>query len=160
MIVALLGGTAAGHYLLGSNAAGVKTQALARTQANVLVFVNQQRRARGLHELRLDPALARVATRHTERMIEAGFFAHDDPNGSTFARRVKPLRRRLAGETLAWGTGNWAQARGIVALWMASPPHRRVLLTPRMRRIGVAVLRGGPYRGQSSAVVTTADLST
>jgi hypothetical protein len=43
-------------------------------------------------------------------------------------------------------------------MWLASPPHRAILLDPRFRRIGIA-RRWGRLGGAKQAVVT-ADLAS
>ena len=48
----------------------------------------------------------------------------------------------LAGETLAWHTG-WRPRVGLTFRhWMASPPHRAVLLSRMFRFIGTGRVRG------------------
>lgn len=103
--------------------------------------------------------LASWARIHNHDMLAGDFFAHDAPTGQTFAERLAYLKRRLIGETIAWGTGSFATPQGIVSLWMASPPHRRIILTRAFRRVGISIL-GGRFQGQSKARVATADFST
>jgi len=45
-----------------------------------------------------------------------------------------------------------------VADWLASPPHRAILLDPSLRRIGVATPVGA-FRGLSTATLVTADFA-
>jgi uncharacterized protein YkwD len=59
---------------------------------------------------------------------------------------------RLAGEAIAYAT----DARALVRSWMASPPHRKLLLSPSYRVVGVGVVRG-TYRGYR-VFYATADL--
>ena len=54
------------------------------------------------------------------------------------------LRRRtrwILGETVAWGRGALAEP-AIVAAWMRSARHRRVVLRPGFRRVGIATAAG------------------
>jgi uncharacterized protein YkwD len=53
----------------------------------------------------------------------------------------------VIGETLARGAGPLATPRAIVAAWVASPTHRRNVLEPRFRRVGVGVSLGAPVAG-------------
>ena len=59
--------------------------------------------------------------------------------------------------TSHWLSGT-VDARQVVADWMASPAHRRQLLTPRYREIGISAVRvekaGGAFRGLDAAIVT------
>jgi uncharacterized protein YkwD len=40
--------------------------------------------------------------------------------------------------------GRYGTPRAVVRAWMASPSHRRVLLLPAFRDLGVGVRRGAP----------------
>ena len=44
----------------------------------------------------------------------------------------------------------------IVEMWLGSPSHRYVLLSPRFRAVGVGI-RVGSFMGCSRALVVTAD---
>jgi uncharacterized protein YkwD len=48
------------------------------------------------------------------------------------------------GETLAWGWGTRATPAATVDSWLASPPHRRILLDAAYRDIGIGVALGIP----------------
>ncbi len=49
------------------------------------------------------------------------------------------------GENLAWGTKHRGRPSAIVAAWLASPPHRRVMLHSRSRVVGIGVAHGTPW---------------
>ena len=59
------------------------------------------------------------------------------------------------GENLAWGPGRLGSPKRIVASWMRSPEHRRVLLGG-FRDIGVGMTKGAPFAhfGHNSATYT------
>lgn len=130
----------------------------------VVVEINAVRRERGLRPLRRSPGLAAAASRHTAGMASLGVFAHELPGGPRFARRFRTRYRPLGrgwsvAENLAvmWPT---LTAREAVRMWLGSPPHRRNLLSPRWRDIGVAVLFApaapGDF-GDSDVTLVTAD---
>lgn len=121
--------------------------------------MNERRAAAHLPLLKRDAVLASLAHSHNHDMLAGDFFAHDAPLGQTFAERLAYLHRRRIGEVIAWGTGGFATASGLVSLWMSSAPHRRIILTAAFRRVGVSVL-GGRFQGQAAARVATADFST
>jgi uncharacterized protein YkwD len=127
--------------------------------AQVLVLLNQRRAKAGLKPLRRDLVLAALARSHNQTMRRDGFFAHDDPQGQTFFERLAYLHRSLIGETLAYGSGGFGTPKGIVSLWMASPPHRRVILTPGMRRVGISIITGR-FLGNAGISLATADYSS
>jgi uncharacterized protein YkwD len=105
----------------------------------VVAQISQVRAERGLSPLRADGDLARGADRHSASMARTGTLTHG-PFESRL-RRIVP--RGPIGETIAQLTGGQsALARRVVQMWMASPPHRAILLEPRLRRVGVGRQRG------------------
>ncbi|HEX5223529.1 MAG TPA: CAP domain-containing protein, partial [Solirubrobacteraceae bacterium] len=48
------------------------------------------------------------------------------------------------GLNLAWGTETGASPASIVSAWMASPPHRAIMLDPSYRDVGSAALAAVP----------------
>jgi uncharacterized protein YkwD len=124
-------------------------------QAGLLRAVNATRAAYHLRPLRLDPALTRAARAHTAEMLRGNFFSH----GDFYGRMVSFHLRGSLGENLAWGSGPYAQARSIVNMWLASPPHRANLLRPGYRRIGLGVAQG-TFQGSPGATVVTADFGS
>ena len=64
--------------------------------------------------------------------------------------------KRWIGENIVAISGR-ATARKAVRLWMHSPPHRAILLSPSGRRIGIGKRRG--KIGTAPRAVITADLS-
>jgi uncharacterized protein YkwD len=91
-------------------------------------------------------------------MVERSYFAHLTPEGDGVADRVRAagyLRGRprwWVGECLAWGSGTRRTPEGIVRMWMASPPHRRLVLSRRAREAGFGLADGGPRPTESPAV--------
>lgn len=141
-----------------------------QAERTVVRKVNALRAASGLPALARNRRLARAADSHSRDMLRSGFFAHSSSNGRSALERVLSYRRsKRMGETLAYmptaGQGSpytlprpGIGSEDIVDLWMASPPHRAVLLARRLRRIGVARRRGHLFG--RSVVVWTADLAS
>lgn len=96
--------------------------------------INALRARRGLRRLAESGALARAARAFGRQMLAGGYFDH-----RRFERRLAGLS--AAGENLAWHTGTPSADR-TVALWLASPPHRRNLLSPVWRRVGIGAVHG------------------
>lgn len=121
----------------------------------LLQEINQARAAHGLRPLRLDTRLQRAARAHSLDMLRRDYFAH-----GPFARRLLRFGARgpVVAENIAWGVGARGQARGVVTGWLRSPLHRRNLLRPGFRRVGVASLRGS-FRGATGARVITANFA-
>lgn len=151
--IAIVGGALAARELRSSNAAQT------RVAAGILPLINARRAKLHLVPLRADRVLASLARIHNQDERREGFYAHDNPRGQTFLERVAWLHRRVVGEVIAYGSGGWGTAKGIVALWFASPEHKRVLLEPAMRRIGISVIPG-PFLGGPSVQLAAADLTS
>jgi uncharacterized protein YkwD len=121
--------------------------------ASVLCEIGAERSARDLPPLHVDDRLALAARRHAGDMVRNGFFSHFAPDGTTPASRVRatgyidPRAPWAVGEVLAWGRRQYGSPDAIVAAWMGSPPHRRVLLGRRYRDIGVGAANGDPFDG-------------
>jgi uncharacterized protein YkwD len=124
-------------------------------------LINQRRVARGMRRLRLDPRLSKAATWHSHDMVHRHYFAHISQSGNDIVdrlRRTRYIKRGfswMVGENLAWGSGSRGAPLAIVKGWMASPPHRRNMLNPRYREIGIGVLVGGPQRTDLPAATYT-----
>ena len=116
----------------------------------VVCEINRVRADRGLRGLDTDRRLRRAAIAHARDMVERRYFAHASPEGETVSDRLRATGyvddrvRWHVGETLAWGVGRRSTPASIVAAWVRSPPHRRILLG-RYREIGVGVADGDPF---------------
>lgn len=124
--VAVLGTTApAAATASQSSSAAVTDEYETRVQRQV----NRVRRNHGLHRLRLADCTDRVAERWSVHLAATAGFYHQSMNDV-----LDECSAAYAGETLGRGT---MTPRGLVRLWMNSPPHRAVLLSGKSRRIGV-----------------------
>ena len=75
-------------------------------------------------------------------MLARDFLSHASSDGTGMAQRVRRYTgANWIGENIAAVSGR-ATARRAVRMWMQSPPHRAVLLSPSGRRIGVGKRRG------------------
>lgn len=115
-----------------------------------LCLVNAIRRAHGLHALRTNQQLGKVAASQVSSMIRSDYFADVRPTGQTPMSLVGVTRYPAhsagfaVGQNIAWGSGSLASPAHIVAEWMASPPHRAIILTGYYRDAGVGVDPGLP----------------
>ncbi len=137
LVVGMLGGLAA------SSAQGDgHPQFMDGSEYQVLVGINRFRARNGLGPLRASRALTGAADQHSRDMVRRRYYAHNTLNGRSWNRRIKRyVRASIVGETLdlLYGPrGRTSDASIVVSDWMHSPAHRAVLLTPRLRRIGVA----------------------
>ena len=127
--------------------------------------LNALRAQHGLHPLRLSRPLAAAATRHSREMARLGYFSHSSADGTTYLTRIRRFypasgfRSWSVGETLAWESPDLTAADAI-AMWMASPRHRALLLGRSWRDVGISAMRSevapGLY-GRQPVTVITAD---
>lgn len=135
--------------------ASARSAAMTRSETSLLQEMNRVRAVYGLGRLHVDAHLERAARSHSREML-----AHDVFQHGAFGSRMAQfdVAGSLAGENLAWGTGNRATARGIVAAWLGSPEHRANLLRPSFDRVGIGSLVGA-FLGNQGARVVTADFA-
>lgn len=116
----------------------------------------------GLPPLRSSTTLRHSATYKARRIAACRVFTHN-PCGDALAKpfleaHVTRRGKWIVGEDLAWGVGDDASPRTIVAAWLDSPTHREVLLDRKMTHVGVRRrrlrMRGAPV----GAVVWVAHL--
>lgn len=105
--------------------------------------INRARKRAGVPAIRVaDACLDRIAEDWSRHLLDLADLAHRDQ--SVVLRRCD---QSWAGENLIRGSGlTPAQA---VRAWLASPPHKAVLLKHRASRVGIAVRldRRGRYVG-------------
>jgi uncharacterized protein YkwD len=121
----------------------------ATLQKATVCLMNRERRKRGRRGLRADRRLQRAAYRHARDMVARAYFSHVSRGGRTPAQRVSRTGyirggSWRVGENIAWGAGSRGTPRAIVNSWMRSPGHRRNVLNPRFRAVGVGAARGAP----------------
>ena len=138
--------------LLGASTTA-EARGLSTPETSLLQTMNAVRTSHGLGPLRVDSRLIRAARGHTADMLHRQYFAH----GSITSRaHAAGARGPVYGEDLAWVTG--LTAKWVVDHWLASPPHRAVLLRPGFRRVGIGI-GFGTFAGHSGAGVVTADFA-
>jgi uncharacterized protein YkwD len=149
--------------------AGAATHAAASVAASepleiaLLAELNEVRRAHGLSPLRRSGGLAAAAGVHSRAMAQFGFFQHESRDGTSFSQRVQRFYRPSSrgswsvGENLLWSTP--LSAAHAVSMWMQSPPHRRNILTPSWREVGLSAVQAtrapGVFGGRDVVIVTS-----
>ncbi len=109
----------------------------------LLARVNAVRAAAGVPPVAIAGRLSLAARSHTEDLARRGVLSHEGGDGARLAGRLARAGYpfRLAAENLAQGVATPGEA---VELWLASPGHRRNLLLPEVREIGVGHARRRP----------------
>lgn len=146
--------------------APTKFERRAALEAAVVREMNRVRAAHGLGQLRAAPSLRSAARGHSQAMLAQGFFSHTSADGTAFSERIKRhysnagYRRWSVGEALMATHSEYVDAESVVAAWLASPPHRAIVLSQTWRDTGVGVLytpAAPDTFGGADAIVVTAD---
>ena len=148
--------------VLAWNPAGAiaRTAALDGGERKVIKLVNRIRARHGLRRLRASRGRSPArASDHTGDMLRGDFLSHASSDGTPMPSRVRRYTGAdWVGENVAAVTRKGSTARRVVRMWMASPGHRAVLLSPSGRRIGVG--RRAGQLGSAKRAVFTADLAS
>ncbi|NLI31091.1 MAG: CAP domain-containing protein [Nitrospiraceae bacterium] len=111
---------------------------LTEAEKELALIINSERAARNLPLLRLHDRLSHVAWLHSTDMAERDTLTHDSPGGGT-------ARERLENNGYEWtaygeiiGREHSGSARDMVNIWLKSPPHATIMLSPDYAEFGVA----------------------
>ncbi|MCW2921346.1 MAG: hypothetical protein JWL76_1220 [Thermoleophilia bacterium] len=104
-------------------------------EQKVLELINAERQKAGLAPVSYNGTLDNSAEKHAVHMAGVGKMAHDGiGDGDPGARARAEGWRNAWGENVATGQTSPEQ---VVREWMASPTHRRNILDPNFRNMGV-----------------------
>lgn len=108
-------------------------------RARVVLKINALRAASGEVALARDFELDTVAQKYAERLARENFFAHVAPDGTTLKARLEAAGydHTVVGENLGLASGPLAAHFTIEH----SPGHRKNLLDPAYRRVGIGVAK-------------------
>lgn len=127
--------------------------AMTATERSFVSALDRVRARNDLPALAPDGRLAASAREHSQELVATGTFEHGQ-----FWKRIEAhgITSGNVGETLGWTSRRSGASSRIVAAWLASPDHRRILLDSDYREIGVGV-DTGVFKGYPGALVVTAD---
>lgn len=115
----------------------------------IMVEVNAARVSAGVKPIRFfDSCVDRMASSWGKHLASTGAFAHRNQNDI-----LRRCHQNWSGEALIRGEG--LSARAIVDAWLASPPHRAILLKGRASRAGMAVVLDA--QGRQVGVLNVSD---
>lgn len=97
--------------------------------------MNQERRARGLGTMKLDPELSKASIRHTKEMTNANTLVHSTTTQLT--------RRVTNWSSLGENVGVGATVDSLHTAFMSSPAHRDNILHGPFNNVGVGVKNDG-----------------
>lgn len=120
------------------------TKHLAISRANIIWFTNYERVKAGLNPLREVSSLDNSSFKKNEDMFAFQYFDHTRKSNpstgfDTFIDQEKYSFIKI-GENLAMG--DFSSSAEIVTAWMKSPAHRKNILDPNYKEIGVSVQYG------------------
>lgn len=107
----------------------------------LLILTNQKRQENGLPALTINDNLSAAASNKASDMFGKNYWAHNAPDGTSPWVFIKGAGYNYiyAGENLARGFNN---APDVINAWMASPGHRKNMLSSNYQNVGFAVLPG------------------
>lgn len=147
----------------GAASGAARATALRPLERSLLSEINGVRREHGLVPLRFSAGLAAAARQHSTEMADRGYFSHTSANGEGCGRRLArfyPIGGRRSwwvGENMLWSSVE-LNAAAVVELWLNSPHHRAIMLSPRWLEVGLGAVyahsASGVYGGRDVTIVT------
>lgn len=129
-----------GDYFAGATA---RLADRARIAAEMLARVNEVRRQAGLWPLRPNPLLDRISQKHADDLLLRSYSGHQTPEG------LGPVDRARAGGYRSGIGENIVEQRfsteEALKAWLGSPGHRKNLLDPNCREMGLGLAVGAGY---------------
>jgi hypothetical protein len=112
------------------------------TRQGIIEETNRQRDLLGRDVLIENEKLNNIADVKLDDMFEKQYFAHISPQGEGVSDIADQYQYKflLVGDNLA--LGNYRDDEDVVRAWMNSPGHRKNILEPKYKEIGVAAKEG------------------
>lgn len=132
---------------------------LKHNERRMLYRHNKARIDRDRKPLCVHPKLQRVAREHSRDMIKRDYFSHNTKgSGESACERMREVgyRYRICGENIAWGSGAKGKPDPIFKNWMQSTGHRKNILRPGYREVGLGTVTG-EYKNYENTTMWTAD---
>ena len=116
---------------------------LTREEQELVLLINQERSHTGLPELEIDPSLVKLAQAKSRDMVSGNYFGHISERLGTIYDQLKRIHYpyRSVAENLT-GAPDYRKAH---LRMMTSSDHRGNLLSPTFTKIGVGIVKGGPF---------------
>lgn len=116
---------------------------LSDVELKMVAMVNQERMEAGLAKLAVDLTLVKLAEEKGRDMVRFDYFGHHSERLGTIYDQLDQARisYQLAAENLI-GAPNYRRAETVV---FASSAQRSNILNPHFQKIGIGIIKGGPY---------------
>ena len=121
-------------------------------EKRLLTLHNNVRRDRDLRTFCVSPALQRAARAHSRDMIQRDYFSHYT-KGKNEGACTRIANFGYNWSSCAENIGHNSTPEGMFRTWMNSAGHRRNILDPRFREIGVGAYTGD-YIGNKTTMYT------
>ncbi len=129
-----------GDYFAGATA---RLADRARVAAEMLSRVNEVRRREGLPPFAPSPLLDRISQEHAEDMLARSYSGHRTPEGLGPSERARADGYHIGiGENIVEQRFSVEEA---LEAWLGSPGHRRNVLDPSCREMGLGLAVGEGY---------------
>ncbi|MDX6329215.1 MAG: hypothetical protein QOI83_1598, partial [Streptomycetaceae bacterium] len=127
-----------------ATASATDTVKVSGVAARVVQLVNSARSRAGCPNLTVDAKLTAAAQDHSKDMADYDNMSHTGSDGSSPDDRITGAGYGWSsyGENIAYG---YATPESVMAVWMASPGHRRNILDCSFKEIGVGLAQPGSY---------------
>ncbi len=112
-------------------------------EREMLALLNAERAKAGLPSFTVDIKTTAVAREHSRDMFLRSYFAHVNPEGQDAGDRMEKagVQYTVVGENLAYAPDVASAHQGL----MNSPGHRRNILDPSFRHIGIGIISTDRY---------------
>ena len=109
----------------------------------ILELINGERAKTGAKKLTIDSRMVTAARLYGRDMMERKYFSHYSPEGEDAEDRLQAagVKYRLMGENLAFAPDVQTAHQGL----MESEGHKKNILDPEFRRVGIGVIDNGIY---------------
>ncbi len=132
--------------------------------SELLGLINALRASHRLPPFTLARSFVLLATQHSEDMLARGYFSHDSPDGTTFAKRVggflraEGYRNPAVAENIGTAAGALSP-NAVFDVWLADHQHLVNMLAKRAKQIGIGTAQVpvgvGAFEGQSNPSTVT-----
>ena len=129
----------------------------------MLCLTNYARTRSGLAPLHANPQLAQAGQAKLTADLACGEFSHTPcgkPFRSVFAAYLRGTSSYQIGENIAWSSGDSGTPRQTMNEWLHSADHRKNILTPGFRDLGIGYELDKTFQDSSGATLWSQEFGT
>ena len=116
---------------------------LSNEEMQMITLINQERADAGLKELVVDDSLVKLAKEKSMDMVAHNYFGHTSDHLGTMYDQLK--RNQVLYHAAAENLAGAADVQKAQQYFLNSPSHRWNILNPLFTKVGVGIVRGGPF---------------